>query len=133
MHDSEQVVAAAVVSAGGRVLLVRRNVAEGTLLWTLPSGGVEPGETAEQAAARETLEETGLTVVPGVVVGERVHPTTGRHMVYVACDVVAGTARAAAPEEVAEVAWCGQARVAELVPGGLFGPVADYLNARLAA
>lgn len=30
--------------------------------WTLPSGRVEPGETAESAAHRELLEETGATV-----------------------------------------------------------------------
>lgn len=30
--------------------------------WTLPGGAIEPGESAEQAAEREVVEETGLSV-----------------------------------------------------------------------
>lgn len=30
--------------------------------WTLPKGGIEPGETAPEAAAREVEEETGISV-----------------------------------------------------------------------
>jgi 8-oxo-dGTP diphosphatase len=44
----------------GRWLLQRRSDSG---LWGLPGGGVEPGETFEQAAARELYEETGLTGV----------------------------------------------------------------------
>lgn len=32
----------------------------GRLLWSLPKGHIEPGETAEQAAVREVAEETGI-------------------------------------------------------------------------
>ena len=58
-------VAATIVQRGGTVLLLRRGpsapLAPGE--WNFPGGGVENGETPEQAAARETLEEAGLTVV----------------------------------------------------------------------
>lgn len=43
----------------GKVLLIKR---EDTPIWVLPGGGIDPGETAEEAVIREILEETGLKV-----------------------------------------------------------------------
>ncbi|MGW6973807.1 NUDIX domain-containing protein [Streptomyces sp. NPDC054952] len=56
-------VAAAVVTDTGRVLLLRRKADDYMGgLWEIPSGKVDPGETILDAASRETREETGLTV-----------------------------------------------------------------------
>lgn len=44
------------------VLLIRRGRAPMLGAWGLPGGGQELGETAEEAARRELLEETGLEV-----------------------------------------------------------------------
>ena len=51
----------------GRVLLAHRRDID---WWNLPGGGMELGETVEEAICREVREETGLTVVPGDVVVE---------------------------------------------------------------
>ncbi|MEU6351992.1 NUDIX domain-containing protein [Streptomyces sp. NPDC047072] len=64
-------VALAVVVHDRRVLLVRRAVAEGSLLWVFPGGKMEPGETAEDAALREALEETGAFTEATRVLGKR--------------------------------------------------------------
>lgn len=56
------------------------------------------------------------------------HPVTGWRVVYVACRLLSGEARAASPREVAEVAWVGLKDLARLVPGGVFEPVQEYLG-----
>ena len=121
-------VAAAIVVSGGRVLMIRRRVAEGQLSWQFPAGKVEPGESPEEAAVREAYEETGLIVRVTRSLGQRLHPVTGRTMVYVACELVAGRAQVMDDREVAEVAWCDREALVVRVPDGLFGPVQVYLD-----
>jgi 8-oxo-dGTP diphosphatase len=126
-------IAAAVIVKDGQVLLVRRRVKEGSLSWQFPAGEVEAGETAGQAAAREAQEETGLTVAESKVLGERVHPNTGRTMVYIACDVISGEASVVDDEELDEFAWLKRDQLTEYVPYGFFGPVQEYLDSTLSA
>jgi 8-oxo-dGTP diphosphatase len=129
--DERPGIAAAIVVHKGRVLMVRRRVSEGQLSWQFPAGEVEPGESREDAAVRETREETGLTVVAVKLLGERVHPKTGRLMSYTACEEVAGTAHVADTEELAELAWVAHGEIPRYVPYGLFEPVQEYLDAAL--
>ncbi len=51
----------------GAVLLVRRGKPPNMGGWSLPGGAQELGETAEEAARRELLEETALSVGPLVL------------------------------------------------------------------
>jgi len=81
----------------GRILLLRR--ADG--LWSVPGGGIEPGERLDQAAVREVREETGLEVEPVALIGvysdpayifsypngDRVQPI----ITFFECRVVGGT------------------------------------------
>ncbi|WP_329570093.1 NUDIX hydrolase [Kitasatospora sp. NBC_01266] len=121
-------IAAAIVVQDGRVLMVQRRVKEGELSWQFPAGEIEPGETAEAAAVRETGEEVGLTVKATRLLGERIHPKTGRQMSYSACEIVSGIATVVDTEELAELAWVTHDQIADYVPYGLFEPVQRYLD-----
>jgi 8-oxo-dGTP pyrophosphatase MutT (NUDIX family) len=60
----------------GVLLLWRHRFITDTWGWEIPAGGISPGETPEQAAARETVEETGWR--PGVLRPlVRFHPANG--------------------------------------------------------
>ncbi|HEU5108687.1 MAG TPA: NUDIX hydrolase [Micromonosporaceae bacterium] len=129
--EAQAPIAAAVIVVGGRVLMVRRSVAEGELSWQFPGGEVEPGESAEDAAVREAREETGLTVKARQRLGDRVHPDTGRAMIYVACDLVDGAAYSGDPDDLVEVEWCDRATLTTYVRQPLSGPVQEYFDATL--
>lgn len=57
------------VTDDGRVLLIRRGFEPGRGLWAQPGGFLEVDETVTEGAIRETLEETGLDVAPGEIIG----------------------------------------------------------------
>ena len=107
-------------SAGGLVLdlssavpvgaLIGRTNRRGQLLWSLPKGHIEQGETAEQAAVREVAEETGIQ---GSILGElgtidfwfvaegrRIHKTVHHFLMR-----ATGGELSDSDIEVTEVAW----------------------------
>jgi len=81
------IVVAAIFKKKGRVLLAERNQGMTGAGWEFPGGKVEPGETPEQALAREIREEMGVPIrvirflesvtLPG--------ETGGRLMAFEAC------------------------------------------------
>jgi ADP-ribose pyrophosphatase YjhB (NUDIX family) len=110
------------VSAGGLVidttgklglLIGRRDIKDATgkrILWSLPKGHIEEGETPEEAALREVAEETGIESniekSLGVIDfwfmagGKRIHKTVHHYLFR-----ESGGLLAAQESEVDEVAW----------------------------
>ena len=72
-----------VVRDDGRLLLVLRGQEPAKGTWSVPGGRVEPGESDPTATAREVLEETGLRVEVGRLVGtvERAAPAGGVYVI----------------------------------------------------
>ena len=118
------------VSAGGLVvdstgklglLIGRRDLKDATgkrILWSLPKGHIEEGETPEEAALREVQEETGIISVIekslGVIDfwfmsgGKRIHKTVHHYLFR-----ENGGLLAAQESEVDEVAWFPLAEIVD--------------------
>src|SRR5829696_9901289 len=64
-----KLVAGAIVELEGGIVLIQRAIEPGYGKWTFPGGFVERGERAEAAAEREALEEAGVEIEAGEIVG----------------------------------------------------------------
>jgi 8-oxo-dGTP pyrophosphatase MutT (NUDIX family) len=124
--EPKPVVAAIVTSPRG-VLIGRRN--DGKPPWTFIAGEIESGESPADAAVREVKEEAGLRIDAADVIGRRVHPKTGRTMVYIAARPVGGIdAFVGDEDELAEVRWVSLAEADQLMGGTIFEPVYEHLG-----
>jgi 8-oxo-dGTP diphosphatase len=110
----------AAIFRDGRVLIVRRGRPPAHGLYTLPGGGVELGETLEEAIIREVREETGLEIVPLELVGFRqaiVRDAEGRverHYVILPFAARWIQGEISLNEELAEAHWLTSAGLAGL-------------------
>jgi 8-oxo-dGTP diphosphatase len=110
----------AVVVADGRLLLVRRGRPPGLGQWSVPGGRVEAGERLADAVVRETVEETGIEVACGDLLGwvERIDEQHHFVILDFACEVVGGSDPVAG-DDASEARWVplGEVPVLPLVAG----------------
>src|SRR6187549_3044191 len=81
------------VTEDGELVLLRRAIEPAYGTWAQPGGFLEADETAIQGAVRETLEETGLEVVPTSIVGLYSQPHSAVVVVAYEATIVGGEAR----------------------------------------
>jgi mutator protein MutT len=97
--------AVAVIVRRGRLLLIRRSqqvIAPG--MYCFPGGGIEPGETQQQAVIRELQEELGCTVQPRRWLWESVSPWHV-HLAWWLSDLDEAAPLVPNPLEVESVHW----------------------------
>lgn len=116
--STPKVVVSLVERNGSFVLIQRQAPLRGRdwrLEWMFPGGLLKPGETDEEAAVRETLEEVGLNVEVIRLLHERKHPQTLVPMAYYACRLVDINQEpiVGQPREIVRVEWVSAREVLE--------------------
>jgi 8-oxo-dGTP diphosphatase len=115
-----RVAVGAVVFKDERVLLVRRGQPPAENLWAIPGGSVELGETLQEAAEREILEETGITIRAGepvytfdVIDRDRIGKIRFHYVIVdLSADYIAGKPKAG--DDAIEASWVRVQEIDEL-------------------
>jgi ADP-ribose pyrophosphatase YjhB (NUDIX family) len=82
LYENPKLVVGCVAEFEGRILLCKRAIEPRLGYWTVPAGFMELGETLEQGAARETLEEACATVALGSMLAAVDVPEAGQVHVF---------------------------------------------------
>ena len=128
MNERPVLAVGAVVTVDGHLLLVERARPPGVGLWTVPGGRVEPRETLQESVEREVLEETGLVVSCGPLIGWVQRMGTDYNFVIMDFKAIVGEGFTAderglpvlrAGDDAARARWVAQQAVpsVDLVPG----------------
>ncbi|WP_348063315.1 NUDIX domain-containing protein [Devosia sp.] len=114
---------------GDKVFLIRHTYVPG---WQFPGGGVEPAETAEYAAAREVLEETGYRVVGAMELFGLYHntsPVTDRdHVAFFVSHKFEKAFEFRANREIAEAGWFDRRQLPEKVTPATSQRIDEYFD-----
>lgn len=93
----------------GKFIMGRRKGSHGDGHWSIPGGHLEYGETFEQTAKREVLEETGLTITNvrfGAVTNDYFENENKHYVtVWMVSDWRSGEERLREPDKFIEMAW----------------------------
>lgn len=111
-YPDPKVAVGVVPARDGRILLVRRNHEPEYGRWAFPSGFVDAGEVVEEAAAREVLEETGVTVRLDALLG--VYSRPGEQVIFIAYAGTIVSGEPVAGDEALDVAFFAPDALPEL-------------------
>ncbi len=113
---------------GVRILVLRRAVEPGSGAWDLPAGYLDPGESFEVAARRETHEEAGVEVELTGLAGVYHSPPANAVTVVYRARAVDPAAPVVLDFESSDHAWITRAEVAEWLPRIAFSAMAAAID-----
>jgi 8-oxo-dGTP diphosphatase len=109
MSDYPKVGVGVFVWKNGKFLMGQRLGSHGANTWSVPGGHLEYGESWEQCAKREVLEETGMLVENGrfIAATNDLFPKDGKHYVtiWVECDWLSGEPEITEPDKWINQEW----------------------------
>ncbi len=111
------VVAGCVIEKDSKYLLVQEKQEKAYGLWNLPAGHVDEGETFEEAALRETIEETGYTVKLDKKLSV-VHPGVGKPVLHAYRAHITHGELAFNSEELLDARWLSLREIKQLREAG---------------
>jgi len=112
LTDTSPVLAVgAIVIRDRSLLMIQRGRAPNRGRWSIPGGRVETGESLADAVRREVLEETGLEVVVGDLVGILEVPGDPHYVILDYAAAPAGDQEPRAGDDAAAVRWVPFAQV----------------------
>lgn len=94
-YQDPKVVAGAVFTLDGGIVLLKRGVDPEIGKWVFPGGYVDRGESVQEAAVRETKEESQLDVKLGPLLNVYSYPKSANVIVVYTAEVIGGVLTAA--------------------------------------
>ncbi|PLT31029.1 NUDIX hydrolase [Peribacillus deserti] len=105
------------VNGEGKILMVLQGRPEEKRVWSIPSGGLEPGETFEECCVREVWEETGyeVEIARPLFIKEGVTFGIDVEVHYYELKLIGGSAIIQDPDElIHEIAWKSADEISDL-------------------
>lgn len=114
---------------GEKVLLIRHSYIPG---WGFPGGGVEPGETVEESALREVVEETGYRPIGDMELFGLYHnnnPITNRdHVAFFVSRRFEKAFEFKPTHEIAEIGWFDKSALPEKITPSTSQRIDEYFD-----